>query len=66
RWSFAAAGDAIGIEGRIAADNEFSAASHYGAHFFDVSFPLFLVISVVFSAALLGLIAWRLKGSRKA
>lgn len=66
RWSFAAAGNVIGIEGRIAADKEFSAASHYGTHFFDVSFPLFLAISLVFSVALLGLIAWRLRGSRKA
>jgi ABC-type multidrug transport system ATPase subunit len=56
RWAFAASGHTIDLHDRIAADREFSLASHYGEGFFGVSLPAFVLIAAVFAAALIALL----------
>jgi ABC-type lipoprotein export system ATPase subunit/ABC-type multidrug transport system permease subunit len=52
RWGFAASGNAIDLQGRIRADADFTRASHYGQHFFNVSFPAYVVVCCLFGVAL--------------
>jgi len=56
RWAFAAAGHTVDLEGRIAADPEFSKASHYGEGFFGVALPMFVIIAAAFAAAMFALL----------
>jgi ABC-type multidrug transport system ATPase subunit len=49
QWGFAGVGNAIDMNGRIAADHSFAAANHYSSNFFNhgeaqVAFALFLMI----------------------
>jgi len=60
RWSYAAAGHAIDLNGRIAADREFAAASHYGPQFFGLPFVAFVVIASCFAAGLFTLLVRQL------
>lgn len=53
RWSFAAAGNAIGLDDRIESDKAFRAVSRYGHNFFDINLPQFLAVSGLFASALL-------------
>jgi ABC-type multidrug transport system ATPase subunit len=52
RWSFAAAGNAIHLQQRIDEDPAFSQISRFGHHFFSVPLPAYVLISMLFAAAL--------------
>jgi len=52
RWSFAAAGDTIHMQKRIDQDPAFSQISRFGHHFFSVPLPVYVLISMLFAAAL--------------
>lgn len=52
RWSFAAAGDAIHLNARIASDPVFSTMSQYGSSFFSLHFLVFMLIGAAFAGGL--------------
>jgi ABC transport system ATP-binding/permease protein len=49
QWSLASIGEAVGMNGRIAADPAFSQASPYGNSFFDVTLSTGLLIQAGFA-----------------
>jgi ABC-type multidrug transport system ATPase subunit len=57
RWGFAAAGDVMHMNDRIAHDGQFSQVSHYGDDFFSLSTASFLTVSAVFAVVLLALLS---------
>jgi ABC-type multidrug transport system ATPase subunit len=52
RWSFATAGNVIGMQQRINTDPVFSQVSQYGQSFFSVGFVPFVLVCAVFAAGL--------------
>lgn len=66
RWSFAAAGHTIDLQGRIGADPEFSKASQYGDHFFSIGVPAFIAIAGLFAAGLFAVLVRLLSRSQPA
>jgi ABC-type multidrug transport system ATPase subunit/ABC-type multidrug transport system permease subunit len=62
RWSFAAEGRIIDLNGRYAATPATRAAgAHYGQHFFALSLPLAVVVLGAFVAVLLSAVTMRLR-----
>jgi hypothetical protein len=57
QWSLASLGDAVDMNGLIAADPLYARVNPFGADFFDVSFVLGAAIQVAFALGFLGLVA---------
>lgn len=64
RWSFAAAGRAIDLDGRISRDPGFRSANPYPDGFFALHPILFLLVVALFAAALIGALVYLLRRPR--
>jgi hypothetical protein len=64
RWSFADAGSAIHMHGRLAANPQQAQATGYGSDFFSVHAPVGFLILAGFLAVFLGATAWKMSQRR--
>ena len=66
QWSYAGLGSAIDMNGRIAADPNYSRVSRFGHHYFTLSRVSTYLILVAFIVGFLILVAWTLRRRARA
>ncbi len=66
QWSFAGLGTAVDMNDRIAESPSFAEADRFGAHFFDVSMPLAMLVLAVFLVLFLAVTALLLRRGERA